>query len=175
MGRYDTVGEFLDRPVPDAMFETRYGLLYLYARGRFSLATGHPTSALRDRQACGELVRKWELDVPGFIPWRIDAAEACLRVGRQDQARQLVESQLRRCGPAAKRVRGHGHALALLATANWPGLKSAAAPARRCARRGSRPGLGIARGAEIHRSRSMVVSRPPASRVNRAVPPPVRA
>ncbi|WP_061289120.1 helix-turn-helix transcriptional regulator [Herbidospora cretacea] len=106
MGRYDTVGEFLDRPVPDAMFETRYGLLYLYARGRYSLATGHPAAALRDFQACGELVRKWELDVPGFIPWRIDAAEACLRVGRQDQARQLVESQLRRCGPAAKRVQG---------------------------------------------------------------------
>ncbi|GAB1818057.1 helix-turn-helix transcriptional regulator [Herbidospora sp. RD11066] len=106
MGRYDTGAEFLDRPVPDAMFETRYGLHYLYARGRYSLATGHPTSALRDFQACGELVRKWELDVPGFLPWRIDAAEACLRTGRQDQARQLVESQLRRCGPATKRVQG---------------------------------------------------------------------
>ncbi|WP_066368522.1 helix-turn-helix transcriptional regulator [Herbidospora mongoliensis] len=114
MGR-DDVGEFLDRPVLDTMFETRYGLHYLYARGRYSLAADQPDLALRDFQICGELIRKWEIDLPGLIPWRVDAAEACLRVGREEQARQLVEDQLRRCGPATPRV--HGMAMRMLAAA----------------------------------------------------------
>ncbi|MDF5757178.1 LuxR family transcriptional regulator [Spongiactinospora sp. TRM90649] len=113
MGDHDAVHEHLDQPVPDAMFETRYGLHYLYARGRYSLATDHPTLALRDFQLCGELIRKWDLDVPGLIPWRVDAAEACLRSGRPEQAQQLIEGQLRRCGPATPRV--HGMAMRLLA------------------------------------------------------------
>jgi DNA-binding CsgD family transcriptional regulator len=51
--------------------------------------------------------------VPGLIPWRVDAAEACLLAGRHDQAQELIEGQLRRCGPAAPRV--HGMAMRLLA------------------------------------------------------------
>ncbi|WP_067182595.1 helix-turn-helix transcriptional regulator [Microtetraspora niveoalba] len=114
MGRNDA-GEYLDRPVPDAMFETRYGLHYLYARGRYSLAADQPGLALRDFQICGELIRKWEIDLPGLIPWRVDAAEACLRIGRAEQAQQLVEDQLRRCGPSSPRV--HGMAMRMLAAA----------------------------------------------------------
>ncbi|WP_433256957.1 AAA family ATPase [Streptosporangium sp. CA-135522] len=113
MGRYDAVHEHLDQPVPDAMFQTRYGLHYLHARGRYSLATDHPALALRDFELCGELMGAWGLDVPGLVAWRIDAAEACLRLGRQEQARELVEEQIRRCGPATPRA--HGMAVRLLA------------------------------------------------------------
>ncbi|WP_031170323.1 helix-turn-helix transcriptional regulator [Streptosporangium roseum] len=113
MGRHDAVHEYLDQPVPDAMFRTRYGLHYLHARGRYSLATGHPALALRDFQRCGELMGGWELDVPGLVAWRTDAAEACLRLGRPEQARQLAEEQLRRCGPATPRP--HGIAMRLMA------------------------------------------------------------
>ncbi|GAA3166347.1 LuxR family transcriptional regulator [Planomonospora alba] len=113
MGEYDAVREHLDQPVPEAMFQTRYGLHYLHARGRYSLATDHPALALRDFQRCGELMAAWDLDVPGFIPWRADAAEACLRMGRPDQARQLAEAQLARCGPATPRA--HGIAMRVLA------------------------------------------------------------
>lgn len=113
MGAYDTVREYLDQPVPEAMFQTRYGLHYLHARGRYSLATGHPALALRDFQRCGRLMASWDLDVPGLIPWRAEAAEACLRMGRPEQARQLVEAQLARCGPATPRA--HGIAMRVLA------------------------------------------------------------
>ncbi|GAA3846470.1 LuxR family transcriptional regulator [Sphaerisporangium flaviroseum] len=118
MGNYDTVNELLDQPVPDAMFQTRWGLHYLHARGRYSLATDHPQLALRDFQRCGELMGRWDLDVPWLIPWRTEAAESCLRLGRPDQARRLVEEQIRRCGTGAPRV--HGIAMRLLAATSEP-------------------------------------------------------
>ncbi|GAB2480682.1 helix-turn-helix transcriptional regulator [Streptosporangium sandarakinum] len=113
MGKYDAVREYLDRPVPEAMFQTRYGLHYLHARGRHSLATDYFALALRDFQQCGDLMAAWNLDTPGLIPWRADAAEACLRMGQAEEARQLVQAQLDLCGPGA--TRGRGAALRLLA------------------------------------------------------------
>ncbi|MFG1874444.1 AAA family ATPase [Sphaerisporangium sp. NPDC049003] len=118
MGNHDAVNELLDQPVPDAMFQTRWGLHYLHARGRYSLATDHAQLALRDFQRCGELMGRWDLDVPWLIPWRTEAAEACLRLGRPDQARRLVEEQIRRCGTSAPRV--HGIAMRLLAATSEP-------------------------------------------------------
>ncbi|WP_214416978.1 helix-turn-helix transcriptional regulator [Sphaerisporangium fuscum] len=118
MGNHDAVNELLDQPVPEAMFQTRWGLHYLHARGRYSLATDHPQLALRDFQRCGELMGRWDLDVPWLIPWRTEAAEACLRLGRPDQARRLVEDQIRRCGNGAPRV--HGIAMRLLAAISEP-------------------------------------------------------
>ncbi|MFC6082609.1 helix-turn-helix transcriptional regulator [Sphaerisporangium aureirubrum] len=113
MGRFDTVSDLLDQPVPDAMFQTRWGLHYLHARGRYSLATGYAQLALRDFQRCGELMGTWNLDVPGLVPWRVEAAEACLRLRRPDQARRLAEDQIRRCASSSPRV--HGMAMRLLA------------------------------------------------------------
>lgn len=113
MGRFEEVAEWLDQPVPETMFQTRYGLHYLHARGRYSMATGHLPLALRDFQKCGELMTTWELDAPGLVAWRTDAAEALLRMGRPDQARRLIEDQLGRCGKDMPRV--HGSALRLLA------------------------------------------------------------
>ncbi|GII78793.1 LuxR family transcriptional regulator [Sphaerisporangium rufum] len=113
MGLHDAVNELLDLPVPEAMFQTRWGLHYLHARGRYSMATEHAQLALRDFQRCGELMGRWDIDVPWLIPWRAEAAEACLRLGRPDQARRLAEEQIRRCGGSAPRV--HGIAMRLLA------------------------------------------------------------
>lgn len=118
MGNHDAVNELLDQPVPEPMFQTRWGLHYLHARGRYSLATDHAQLALRDFQRCGELMGRWDLDVPWLIPWRAEAAEACLRLGRPDQARRLAEEQIRRCGPNAPRV--HGIAMRLLAATSEP-------------------------------------------------------
>ncbi|MFF5209709.1 AAA family ATPase [Streptosporangium sp. NPDC000396] len=123
MGKYDAVHGQLDHPVPDAMFQTRYGLHYLHARGRYSLATDHPALALRDFQLCGELMGRWDLDVPGLVAWRTDAAEACLRLGRPEQARHLLDEQIRRCGPAMPRV--HGIAVRLLAATGEVGHRPA--------------------------------------------------
>ncbi len=113
MGRYDEVREHLDAPVPEVMFQSRYGLHYLHARGRHSLATGYPGLALTDFRRCGELMTEWDLDTPGLIPWRADAADACLRLGQVEEARELVRAHLDGCVPDDPR--GRGVALRMLA------------------------------------------------------------
>ncbi len=113
MGDYDLVREQLDLPVADEMFQTRYGMHYLYARGRYGLAIGQLPFALRDLELCGELAAKWKLDLPGLIPWRADTAEVLLRMGRPGPARKLIDEQLARCGKDMPRV--HGMAMRLLA------------------------------------------------------------
>ncbi|WP_345566038.1 helix-turn-helix transcriptional regulator [Nonomuraea rosea] len=112
-GAYDLVHEQLDQVVLDSMFDTRYGLAYLHARGRYSLATGHPALALRDLLRCGELMESWEMDAPGLIPWRAEAAAACLLMGDVDESARLVGEQLKRCTPETPRA--HGMAMRVLA------------------------------------------------------------
>jgi DNA-binding CsgD family transcriptional regulator len=106
MGRLDEHVHQFNQPVPEAMLETRFGLQYLHGKGRFNLMAGQPHQALRDFQLCGELMRKWELDVPGFIAWRTDAAEALIRLGEHEEAHRLIDEQLARCGQHSKRVQG---------------------------------------------------------------------
>ncbi|GAB2608830.1 LuxR family transcriptional regulator [Paractinoplanes abujensis] len=108
MGDFDDVREQLDQPVPEAMFQTRYGLHYLQARGRYSLATDHLGLALRDFQRCGDLMAAWGVDAPGLVAWRSDAAETYLRMGRPGQARRLAEEQLNRCTKEMPRAQGVG-------------------------------------------------------------------
>lgn len=93
-GRTDDAAALLARPVPAAMFHSRYGLQYLHARGHYHLATGHPHAALQDFQRCGELSRDWGLNVPGVVPWRTAAAEAWLRLGHPEEAAELATAQL---------------------------------------------------------------------------------
>lgn len=112
-GDYGPVRDLLDQPVPQELFQTRHGLHYLYARGRYSLAIGELALALRDFELCGGLIGKWKLDVPGFIPWRVDAAETLLRLNRPERAGRLIEDQLARCGNDSPRVQAM--ALRLLA------------------------------------------------------------
>ncbi|WP_283133065.1 helix-turn-helix transcriptional regulator [Rhizohabitans arisaemae] len=123
MGRYDEAREQLDRPVPEAMLQSRYGLHYLHARGRHSLATGYPALALRDFHLCGEMMSGWDVDTPWFIPWRTDAAEACLRMNRPEEARQLAQAHLDRCAP--RNPQGQGVALRLLAAVSAAELRPA--------------------------------------------------
>ncbi|NUW34792.1 AAA family ATPase [Nonomuraea sp. SMC257] len=118
MGRFEEFLPQADRPVPEAMLETRFGLHYLYGRGRFHLMAGQPRQALRDLRLCGELMRAWGLDTPGFIAWRLDVAEALVRLEETEEARLLVEDQLARCDRRCARV--HGAGLRLLAATGEP-------------------------------------------------------
>ncbi|HZN19885.1 MAG TPA: AAA family ATPase [Micromonosporaceae bacterium] len=106
MGKYDEAAEQLSQPVPTVMIETRFGLHYLRARGHYYLATDRPRAALGDFLACGELMRTWRLDLPALVPWRSDAAQACLQIGRRRRARDLVDEQLSRPGTGHSRTRG---------------------------------------------------------------------
>jgi DNA-binding CsgD family transcriptional regulator len=93
-------------PVPEAMFETPYGLLYLYARGEYYLATGCPQAALADFTDCGRRMITWGLDQPGLVPWRTKAAEAHLVIGNDPKARELSKEQLAQVGSRSSRTRG---------------------------------------------------------------------
>ncbi|MDH6113685.1 DNA-binding CsgD family transcriptional regulator [Kitasatospora sp. MAP12-15] len=106
MGRYDEAVDQLNRPVPEAMLQSRYGLHYLRARGRHQLSLGQFDAALGDFQACGKLMGRWGLDVPGLIAWRSDCAETLLLVGEREEARQLAEEQLELCTPSSLRTKG---------------------------------------------------------------------
>ncbi|WP_216592279.1 helix-turn-helix transcriptional regulator [Verrucosispora sioxanthis] len=105
IGDIGAVRDHLDQPVPEEMFQTRFGLHYLYARGRYSLAVGELPLALRDFRLCGQLAAQWGMDTPGLVPWRVDAAETLLRMNAPEQAQQLIEDQLKRCGDGQPRVR----------------------------------------------------------------------
>lgn len=102
MGRFAEAEELLRRPVPEAMYGTRFALPYLHARGAYQLAIGRPTAALPDFLACGELMRAWRLDHPGLMPWRVSAAQALIASGRPKRARQLLEEPMAGQGQRSK-------------------------------------------------------------------------
>lgn len=104
LGQFDQAQHFLTVPVPEAMSKTPVGLHYLRARGRYYLARQYYRAAIEDFEACGDLMTKWGLDLPGIAPWRTDLAEANLRVGVP--SKNLAVDQLARLGPYNKRTRG---------------------------------------------------------------------
>jgi DNA-binding CsgD family transcriptional regulator len=112
MGRHDEAAELLSQPVPESTFETPYGLLYLQARGHHYLATNRARAALGDFDACGSLMREWDLDLPAVVPWRSDSAQALVQLGWPGRARQLLEQQLEIAGDDP---RARGMSLRLLA------------------------------------------------------------
>ncbi|MEU0300600.1 AAA family ATPase [Streptomyces sp. NPDC006175] len=124
MGDYEEAAKHLTYSATDGMFQSRYGLHYLHARGHYYLATDHPHAALADFISCGELMRSWGLDAAALVPWRTGAAEAWLRLGNRDQAKRLLHDQLTSAGADRPRIRGS--ALRLLAatgpTARRPDL-----------------------------------------------------
>ncbi|MFI6449183.1 AAA family ATPase [Kitasatospora sp. NPDC050543] len=106
MGKYEDAAELLHRPVPQAIYKTRYGLHYLYARGEFRLATNNSQAALDDFTICGEMMQDWDLDLPSVVPWRGAAARVHLQAGDMLQAKVLIDEQARRLQPGPSRSRG---------------------------------------------------------------------
>jgi DNA-binding CsgD family transcriptional regulator len=104
--KHDEAAACLRMPVPDAMFGTPYGLLYLCARGEYYLATGRPQAALADFSSCGDRMAAWGLDLPGLVAWRTKAAEAYLAMGNTQKARELCQEQLVHAGARPSRTRG---------------------------------------------------------------------
>ncbi|MET9297553.1 AAA family ATPase [Streptomyces sp. NPDC003077] len=105
-GRYEDAEKVLQQPVPETIFDSRPGLHYMYARGRYWLATGRLHAALGEFLVCGELMAGWNIDRPAVLPWRTAAAEAYLSLGKRAEARQLCEAQYARLSPGRSRARG---------------------------------------------------------------------
>lgn len=92
--------------LPEQLFQTRFGVQYLHARGRQRLSLDLLHAALDDLVRCGRLLREWDIDRPAFVPWRSDAVTALLRLGRTDEARRLASEQLALVSPEQPRARG---------------------------------------------------------------------
>ncbi|RKT55630.1 ATP-binding protein [Saccharothrix australiensis] len=105
-GRYDEAARLLGQQMPEAMFDSRYAVQYIHARGHFYLATGALEAARRDFVWCGELMGDWGIDAPALVPWRSDLAETELRLGDPDRAADLAHAQLGIAGDRLPRARG---------------------------------------------------------------------
>ena len=105
-GGQEDVRAYLRIPVPEAMYQTPFGLHYLQARGRFNLEGRRFHAALSDFRTCGELMDSWALTAPALVPWRIGMAEAYLGLGRHAEARDMTEGQLALLAPGDLRARG---------------------------------------------------------------------
>jgi DNA-binding CsgD family transcriptional regulator len=116
--QHEDAAKCLRTPIPAAMFDTIYGLLYLAARGEYFLATGRPQAALADFTDCGNRMSNWGLDLPGLVPWRVKAAEAQLALGENSQARELSRAQLEQAKTRFPRTRGIS--LRMLAVTSHP-------------------------------------------------------
>ncbi|WP_405161668.1 LuxR C-terminal-related transcriptional regulator [Nocardia sp. NBC_01499] len=105
-GRLADAEAQLERPVPQALFESRFGLPYLHARGHHQLAAGRADLALRTFRRCGYLMRRWHMDFPWLIPWRNDIAAAHLALGEHRHARVFANRHLDLLGGAQQRTGG---------------------------------------------------------------------
>jgi DNA-binding CsgD family transcriptional regulator len=106
LGRYEEAEALLRIPVPDAMFDTPYGLCYLRARGCFNLGTGRFHAAMSDFRTAGELTEGWGQEPLAFMPWRIGVAEAHLGLGHGTEAGDVIRDQLARLPEDDARARG---------------------------------------------------------------------
>lgn len=123
LGRHDEAARHVQYPVTRQMLTSLYGVQYLRARGLHRLYQGLPHTALADFLAAGRVVRSWRADRPALLPWRTDAAQALVRMGRLGRARALAEEQLALPDAALPRVRGV--CLRLLAATGSPGRRTA--------------------------------------------------
>lgn len=115
-GKVSPVLEEAQSAMPQAIFETPYGMRLLRARGHRYLASGQVSAALDDFLAAGDLAERLELDNPVVLPWRSSAAQALIRLGDRKRARSLLADQLRKCGPEHPRT--HAETLRVLAAAH---------------------------------------------------------
>jgi DNA-binding CsgD family transcriptional regulator len=87
-------------------FESIFGLHYLYARGRYNLAVNQPSAALDNFEACGELMKRWQIGSPAIVPWPAGAAHSLIMLGDQRSARELATKQLTAMDGSHRRSRG---------------------------------------------------------------------
>ncbi|WP_040809648.1 helix-turn-helix transcriptional regulator [Nocardia concava] len=118
-GRHAEAAAQLERPVPRALFESRFALGYLRAHGEHCLATGRPEEALRHFRRCGRLMDEWGMDFPWLAPWRNDLAAATLEAGQQWQAQNFANRHLEAIGGAEQHHTG-GVSLRILAATSDP-------------------------------------------------------
>ncbi|WP_461012164.1 AAA family ATPase [Streptomyces capparidis] len=117
-GDHQTAAAYLDVPVPKAMFQSRFCLPYLFARGRHHAETGWLHAALNDFTVCGASMKAWGFDHPSLLPWRTEAARVHLLLGNRGKAADLAHEHASLIHD--RRSRAWGLALRALAAAGDP-------------------------------------------------------
>jgi DNA-binding CsgD family transcriptional regulator len=97
---------FAERPIPSAALLTGPALAYRCAVGAYQIAATSLGAAQQTFLECGKLAQEWGLDMPTLAPWRAGLAEVHLRMGRREQANQLLVEQLRLLRGRYPRSRG---------------------------------------------------------------------
>ncbi|ANY08007.1 helix-turn-helix transcriptional regulator [Pseudonocardia sp. HH130630-07] len=118
-GRHDDAARTLARQVPDATFQTPFGLSYLLARGRHYVGRGLPQVALDDFRAVADLSDRWGIGDADLLPWRTEMAAAHLHLGDLDTAARYAGEQLHHLGTDGH-LRIRGRTLRLLAATREP-------------------------------------------------------
>ncbi|MEU6988358.1 AAA family ATPase [Streptomyces sp. NPDC046324] len=117
-GRHAEADRWLAEPVPPGMFRTPVGAHYLIARGSHHLGMGRHQAASSDFQRCGAMMRGWNLEAAGLVPWRLELARVQIALGNRTHAAQLLREQLH--VPHGLDERTRGRALHLLASTAAP-------------------------------------------------------
>lgn len=112
MGHMDEAETLIKKALPE-VHRNPFWLHFLHARGRFYIESNLPYAALADLQACGRFLARCDLDLPHFVPWRSDLAEAWLCLDDALSAKAVIEEQLTLANVDDKRV--HGRSLRIMA------------------------------------------------------------
>nr|WP_329447704.1 AAA family ATPase [Streptomyces sp. NBC_01426] len=121
MGDPNQAVRYLERPVPDEMWDSSFGPLYRIARGSYLLESGRPRAALTDFTACAPSDESRGNPL-GPLGWRAHAAEAYLALGKPERARRLVVAEI---AQGDRPTDARGRALAVLAALDEPGRRRA--------------------------------------------------
>ncbi|MFC4563766.1 AAA family ATPase [Nocardiopsis mangrovi] len=106
MGEFEEAEQYLRHPLPESALQTRYGLHYLAARGRYHVSVGQPHTGLGDFMKCGSLMRSWEVDTPLLVPWRLGAAGVSVVLKEDTRARKLLDMHYAHPHSDSPRIRG---------------------------------------------------------------------
>lgn len=93
-GRHSVEVKQLDHRPPASLFDSRFGLHYLYARGHAYLASGEHLRGLADFVRCGRLMALWKIDSQELPRWRLAVASAHVAMNDYDKAISAITEAL---------------------------------------------------------------------------------
>ncbi|MEU7820597.1 LuxR C-terminal-related transcriptional regulator [Catellatospora sp. NPDC049133] len=96
VGDHEAGVRYFRHRLPEPMFDSRYGLHYLYARGHFYLAAGEHLFALADYLRCGRLMTLWRVDSQELARWQLGVAAAYMAMNDYDKAVSTIAEALPR-------------------------------------------------------------------------------